>query len=137
MSGILQCTIIHLSIFSVKLNSNRFCLKFIDILLLFCILLDLFMEEFVLVTDYSHSRILQIGLHAGNVVQVPITKDRVTGLAFDKSKMTLFYSETSMNTITSTTLHGKSTELFYATGKSHVLIRKYTSFKKLNILSKL
>lgn len=80
---------------------------------------DLFMDEFMLVTDYSHGRILQIGLHAGNVVQLPVTKAGATGLAFDKSTMTLFYSETLMNTITSTTLHGKSTELFYATGFVH------------------
>lgn len=88
----------------------------------------------MLVTDYSHGRILQIGLHAGNVVQLPVTKAGATGLAFDKSTMTLFYSETLMNTITSTTLHGKSTELFYATGKSQVSIHKYTSFlKRLNV----
>lgn len=88
-------------------NNNWFDSFFVDILT----------ENFIVVIDYTHGRILQIDLQNGTVVKLPISIDRAPGLALDKSTMTLFYAEASSNTITSTTLHGKNSTLFYATGK--------------------
>lgn len=78
-------------------------------------LVDVLVAHFIAVTDYTHGRILQIDLNTGVIVKLPLTIDKPPGLAFDKSTMMLFYSDTSTNTITSTTLHGKRT-LFYTTG---------------------
>lgn len=77
---------------------------------------DLFSSNFILVTDFSHGRILQIDLQNGTVVKLPLSVNKATGLAFDKSTMKLFFSDNSTKTITSTTLHGKDTTVFYTPG---------------------
>lgn len=82
---------------------------------IFC-LIDLFSSKFILVTDFSHGRILQIDLQNGTVVKLPLSVNKATGLAFDKSTMKLFFSDNSTKTITSTALHGRDTEVFYTPG---------------------
>lgn len=77
---------------------------------------DLFSSNFILVTDFSHGRILQIDLQNGTVVKLPLSVNKATGLAFDKSTMKLFFSDNSTKTITSTALHGRDTEVFYTPG---------------------
>lgn len=75
------------------------------------------MVNFIVVTDYTHGRIVQIDLQSGTLSKLPLSLDEVVGIAFDESTRTLFYSEVSTYTISSTTLHGKNTTLVYATGK--------------------
>lgn len=76
----------------------------------------MFSCNFILVTDFSHGRILQIDLHNGTVVKLPLSINKATGLAFDKSTMKLFFSDRSRKRITSTSLHGKDTAVFYTPG---------------------
>lgn len=75
----------------------------------------MFTSNFIAVMDYSHQRILQIDLETGAVVKFPLSISRSTGLAFDKSTKTLFFSSIE-KTIMSTTLHGKNTMLFFTIG---------------------
>lgn len=85
------------------------------------------LANFIAVTDYTHGRILQIDLNNGGIVKLPLSIDKPPGLAFDKSTMMLFYSDSSTNTITSTTLHGKRT-LFLTTG-NYIVLNYFIVFK--------
>lgn len=73
-------------------------------------------SNFIAVTDNSHGRILQIDLQNGTVVKLPLSIKKPTGLAFDKSTKTLFYSDLTEKAVISTTLNGKNKRSFYATG---------------------
>lgn len=74
-------------------------------------------SKFIAVTDSTNGEILQIDLQTGRVVKLPLSIKLPTGLAFDKSTLTLFYSDAFTNSITSTTLHGKNKTIFYEIGK--------------------
>lgn len=81
------------------------------------LLVDELTTNFILVTDYLHGRLYQINLETGNVLKLPQKIKKIKGLAFDQRRSkTLFYSENMTKTITSTTLQGKNTTLFIATG---------------------
>lgn len=80
------------------------------------ILSDVLTSNFIAVTDNSHGRVLQIDLQNGAVVKLPLSIKKPTGVAFDKSTKILFYSDIAEKAIISTTLHGKTKKLFYATG---------------------
>lgn len=80
------------------------------------LIVDVLLSNFIVVSDYTHGRILQVDLQSGTVVKLPVSLSRAPGLAIDKSKRTLFYSEMSSNTISSSTLQGKNVTLLYATG---------------------
>lgn len=82
---------------------------------------DVLKSNFIAVTDNSHGRILQIDLQNGTVVKLPLSIKTPTGLAFDKSTKTLFYSDVTEKAVISTTLHGKNKRSFYATGFSYAL----------------
>lgn len=71
----------------------------------------------MVVKDISHGRILQVDLHTGSVVKLPPLISKVSGLALDKSTITLFYFDQLTSTIMTTTLHGRNTTPFYKTGK--------------------
>lgn len=73
-------------------------------------------SKFIAVTDFTNGEI-QIDLQTGRVVKLPLSIKLPTGLAFDKSTLTLFYSDAFTNSITSTTLHGKNKTIFYEIGK--------------------
>eukprot|EP00105_Crassostrea_gigas_P046569 XP_019930717.1 PREDICTED: low-density lipoprotein receptor-related protein 6-like [Crassostrea gigas] len=77
---------------------------------------DLLSSNFILVTDYSHGRILQIDLQIGTVAKLPLSVDKPTGLAFDKSLKKLYFSDNSTHTIRSTTLHTENTTVFFTPG---------------------
>lgn len=74
---------------------------------------------------------MQICLHTGTVVKLPITAKEVHGLAFDKSTKTLFYSETSTNSISYTTLHGENKTVLYTTG----LMLKFKTYENVLLRS--
>ncbi|XP_065929618.1 low-density lipoprotein receptor-related protein 6-like [Magallana gigas] len=82
---------------------------------------DVLASNFIAVTDNSHGRILQIDLLTGRVVKLPLSIKKPTGLALDKSTMTLFYSDVTEKAIISTTLQGKNKKLLYAPGFSYAL----------------
>lgn len=81
---------------------------------------DALLANFIVMTDYTHGRILQIDLQTGALVKLPLSLNGVLGIVFDKITKTLFYSETSTNTITSTTVHGEKRTLFYTTGTYNI-----------------
>ena len=76
------------------------------------------MMGFIVVADFFHGRILQISLQTGSLLKLPITGHEPSGIDFDRSTKTLFYSEIASKTIMSTSLHGKGTTLFYRTGNT-------------------
>ncbi|XP_078326559.1 low-density lipoprotein receptor-related protein 2-like isoform X3 [Crassostrea virginica] len=71
---------------------------------------------FIVIADFSHGRILQLSLQTGSLLQLPVTAQKPSGVAFDRSTKTLFYSDITTKTIMATSLHGKGTTLFYSTG---------------------
>ena len=71
---------------------------------------------FIVIADFSHERVLQISLQTGSLLKLPITVHDTSGIAFDRSTKTLFYSDITTKTILFTSLHGKGTTLFYRTG---------------------
>lgn len=85
---------------------------------------DVFTSNFIAVMDYTHQRILQIDLKTGAVVKLPLSISISTGLAFDKSTKTLFFSSINRS-IMSTSLHGKNTMLFCTIGISFVKLYQY------------
>lgn len=86
----------------------------------FYFFIDVFTSNFIAVMDYTHQRILQIDLKTGAVVKLPLSISRSTGLAFDKSTKTLFFSSINQ-TIMSTSLHGKKTMFFFTIGIRFVI----------------
>ncbi|XP_061184437.1 low-density lipoprotein receptor-related protein 4-like [Saccostrea echinata] len=77
---------------------------------------DIYTTNFIVVTDFSHGRILQIDLNTGNVTKLPIIIQKTPAIMLDKSTMELYFSDISAKTIMSTTLHGQNKTLVYSTG---------------------
>lgn len=98
--------------------------------LLVILLVDLLSSNFILVTDYSHGRILQIDLQIGTVAKLPLSVDKPTGLAFDKSLKKLYFSDNSTHTIRSATLHRENTTVFYTPGTCFNMFVKNDCFSK-------
>lgn len=82
-------------------------------------------SDFIAVTDNSHGRILQIDLKNGTVVKLHLSVNKPTGLAFDKSTITFFYSDASEKAILSATLHGKIKK--YSTQQVHAIRWVYSN----------
>lgn len=95
------------------------------------ILLDVLQTNFIVVTDYTHGRILQISLQTGFLVKLPLSINQVVGLAFDKSTQRLIYSERWSNTITTTTLQGNKIDFFFIPGNKFF---NNKSHYKLNVV---
>ncbi|XP_062594617.1 low-density lipoprotein receptor-related protein 4-like, partial [Saccostrea cucullata] len=60
---------------------------------------DVYSRNFLIVSDNSHGRILQIDINTGNVVKLPINIKNAPGIAFDRSTKELIYSSASEKTI--------------------------------------
>lgn len=82
---------------------------------------DVLTANFIIASDYTHGRITQVNLQTGNVVKLPLSINKPSGIAFDKSTRMLFFSDSSKNTIMTTSLHGTNKTLFYTTGLYEVL----------------
>lgn len=104
----------QMAILVVRIKRPNACFFF------FSLLEDALLANFIVMTDYTHGRILQIDLQTGALVKLPLSLNGVLGIVFDKITKTLFYSETSTNTITSTTVHGENRTLFYTTGTYYI-----------------
>lgn len=85
----------------------------------------MFTSNFIAEMDYTHQRILQIDLKTGAVVKLPLSISRSTGLAFDKTTKTFFFSSINKN-IMSASLHEKNPMLFCTLGISVVIFVKLT-----------
>lgn len=83
----------------------------------FPLLVDVLTTNFLLVTDYTHGKVFQISIENETIVQLPFNIKKVIGLAFSQLTKTLYYSENSTKTITSTTLQGENATLLFASGK--------------------
>ncbi|XP_078329577.1 low-density lipoprotein receptor-related protein 2-like [Crassostrea virginica] len=73
---------------------------------------------FIVIADNYHGRILQISLKTGSLLKLPITAQKPSAIAFDRSTKTLFYSDYNSYSIMSTNVHGKGTTLLYNTGNT-------------------
>ncbi|XP_061191590.1 low-density lipoprotein receptor-related protein 2-like [Saccostrea echinata] len=73
-------------------------------------------SNFIVVSDYSHGRMLQINIDKGGLVKLPISTGNSAGITFDKTTKELLYCDRSTKNIMSSSLHGGNTTLVYATG---------------------
>lgn len=83
--------------------------------------------NFIIASDYTHGRIIQVNLQTGTVVKLPLSINKPNGIVFDKTTRTLFFSDSSRNTIMTTSLHGTNRTLFYTTGIYKILQIKFVS----------
>uniref|UniRef100_A0A8W8ML28 Sushi domain-containing protein n=1 Tax=Magallana gigas TaxID=29159 RepID=A0A8W8ML28_MAGGI len=77
---------------------------------------DVLTANFIIASDYTHGRIIQVNLQTGTVVKLPLSINKPNGIVFDKTTRTLFFSDSSRNTIMTTSLHGTNKTLLYTTG---------------------
>lgn len=84
------------------------------------LILAVFDSNFMLLTDLSHDRIIQVDIDTGTLVKLPFAAIGATGIAYEKLFDTIFFTST-VNTFTSkvmsVSLHGKKGIVTYATGK--------------------
>nr|XP_022325441.1 low-density lipoprotein receptor-related protein 6-like isoform X3 [Crassostrea virginica] len=80
---------------------------------------DALVTNFIMVTDYSHGRLLQISLQNGSIVKLPIAAT-TNEIALDQTTQTLFYTDKQKKTIMSTTLYETQSSLIHKTGSAHV-----------------
>ena len=88
---------------------------------LFIFVLDILVTDFIIVTDFTHERLLQISIRNGSIVKVPINVQS-PGMAVDKTAKFLYFTDINDKTIQVSTLFGKNTSTFYATGYIHFLL---------------
>ena len=81
----------------------------------FIIILEILRTEFIIVTDFSHKRLLQISMQNGSIVKLPISV-KSPGMAVDKTAKKLYFTDIEEKTIQVSTLFGENTSTFYATG---------------------
>ncbi|XP_065930465.1 low-density lipoprotein receptor-related protein 4-like [Magallana gigas] len=78
-----------------------------------------FDSNFMLLTDLSHDRMIQVDIDTGTLVKLPFAAIGATGIAYEKLFDTIFFTST-VNTFTSkvmsVSLHGKKGIVTYATG---------------------
>lgn len=81
----------------------------------FILILEILRTEFIIVTDFSHKRLLQISIQNGSIVKLPINV-KSPGMAVDKTAKKLYFTDIEEKTIQVSTLFGENTSTFYATG---------------------
>lgn len=72
--------------------------------------LAVFESNFVLVTDCTHDRILQVSLDTGELNKIPINATGAAGITFDKSTQTIFFTSSKylfFSKVMSVSLHGQ------------------------------
>lgn len=72
--------------------------------------LAVFESNFVLVTDCTHDRILQVSLDTGELNKIPINATGAAGITFDKSTQTIFFTSSKYmfsSKVMSVSLHGQ------------------------------
>lgn len=84
------------------------------------LILDILRTDFIIVTDFTHERLLQISIQNGSIVKVPINV-KSPGIAVDKTAKFLYFTDINEKTIQVSTLFGKNTSTFCATGNLNFL----------------
>lgn len=90
-----------------------------------------FESNFVLVTDSTHDRILQVSLDTGELNKIPINATGASGIAFDKSTQIVFFTSSKYrfsSKVMSVPLHGERKIKTYAAGKTNKLIHDIVLF---------
>lgn len=83
-------------------------------------ILAVFDSNFILLTDLTHDRIIQVDINTGTLVKLPYTAIGATGIAYEKLSDTIFFTstvDTFTSKVMSVSLHGKKDIVTYATGK--------------------
>lgn len=83
-------------------------------------ILAVFDSNFILLTDLTHDRIIQVDIDTGTLVKLPFTAKGATGIAYEKLSDTIFFTstvDTFTSKVMSVSLHGKKDIVTYATGK--------------------
>lgn len=83
------------------------------------ILSVLYDDNFILAADRIHDRIIQVDLESGNLVKIPVKVVGVTGVAYEKSTGTIFYTTSKdlfSARVGSISLRGDRDRVTYATG---------------------
>lgn len=78
-----------------------------------------FDSNFILLTDLTHDRIIQVDIDTGTLVKLPFTAKGATGIAYEKLSDTIFFTstvDTFTSKVMSVSLHGKKDIVTYATG---------------------
>lgn len=100
------------------------CLLIIIYIVHFVIILSVLYEDnFILATDRIHDRIIQVDLESGNFVKLPVNADGATGIAYEKSTGTIFFTtakDLSTAKVGSISLRGDRDPVTYATGNTSV-----------------
>uniref|UniRef100_K1QI54 Low-density lipoprotein receptor-related protein 4 n=1 Tax=Magallana gigas TaxID=29159 RepID=K1QI54_MAGGI len=73
-------------------------------------------DDFLVVTDFSHDRILQIDMITGEMSRLPLTVKKCTGLSLGQASRELLYSDQALKTIQSFSLLTRNTTVLYTTG---------------------
>lgn len=85
------------------------------------ILSVLYDDNFILAADRIHDRIIQVDLESGNLVKIPVKVVGVTGVAYEKSTGTIFYTTSKdlfSARVGSISLRGDRDPVTYATGNT-------------------
>lgn len=104
----------------VKFGANTLITQLFSPHVMYCIL-GVFESNFVLVTDKTHDRILQVSLETGELNKIPINATGASGITFDKSTQTVFFTSSKYlfsSKVMSVPLHGEHKIKTYATGKT-------------------
>lgn len=104
------------------------CVLILIYIVHFVIILSVLYEDnFILATDRIHDRIIQVDLESGHFVKLPVKADGVTGIAYEKSTDTIFFTtakDLSTAKVGSISLHGDRDPVTYATGNTSVNLYK-------------
>ena len=79
-------------------------------------ILDVMTDNFILVADFSHGRILQIDIVTGEMTKLAVDVRKCSGVAFDTKTSELFYADAVQKNIKSLSFPTLTPALVYETG---------------------
>lgn len=100
------------------------------------ILSVLYDDNFILAADRIHDRIIQVDLESGNLVKIPVKVVGVTGVAYEKSTGTIFYTTSKdlfSARVGSISLRGDRDPVTYATGNTLSRLNHYKGCSICNL----
>ncbi|XP_062604089.1 prolow-density lipoprotein receptor-related protein 1-like [Saccostrea cucullata] len=68
-------------------------------------------SDFIIASDFTHGRILQINFHTGEIVKLPINVQPTSGITLDKTTKEIIYFNSESRTVQVFTLQGKMATL--------------------------
>ena len=79
-------------------------------------ILDVIKQNFILVADFSHGRILQIDIVTGEMTKLAVDVRKCSGVGFDTKTSELFYADAVQKIIKSLSFPTLTPALVYETG---------------------